>query len=311
MLTGSLTGPALRALVLVLLTFTASAGTVVTHDAGELRIEEPPERIVALNWWLVEHLLALGITPVGVADTEGYREWVAEPVLPESVKSVGRRQSPNLEAIRALEPDLILVSGHLMAAVPALETIAPTLVQTTYEAESNPWDRAREHLITLGRILDREAEARAVIAKAEQDLSATRTRLSQAGMAGQPAFIVRFLDDRRLRIHGDTSMLNQALEEAGLNNVWSRPTNLWGFTPGTVADLGGHPEAWLIYIKPWPEADRQRLQDSPLWPFLPMARTGRITGVGPVWTFGGVPSVPRMARMLADQLLAGPEEAAP
>ncbi|GGY73902.1 ABC transporter substrate-binding protein [Marinobacter zhanjiangensis] len=311
MLTGSCPGPALRALLMLLLSFTASAGTVVTHDAGELRIENTPQRIVVLNWWLAEHLLALGVTPVGAADTDGYREWVAEPPLPQSVKSVGRRQAPNLEAIRALEPDLILVSGHLMAAVPALQTIAPTLVQTTYDTGSDPWDRAREHLITLGRVLDREDRARAVIAQARQDLADTRQQLSEAGLTGQPAFIVRFLDDRRVRIHGDNSMLNQALEQAGLDNAWNRSTNLWGFTPGTLADLGGHPDAWLIYIRPWPEADRERLRASGLWPYLPMARSGRISGVGPVWTFGGVVSVPRMARMLADQLIAVDTEVQP
>lgn len=311
MLTENCRGPALRALVLLLLSFGASAGTVVSHDAGELHLEASPQRIVALNWWLAEHLLALEVTPVGVADAEGYREWVVEPELPESVKSVGQRQSPNLEAIRALEPDLILVSGHLMAAVPALQSIAPTLVQTTYEAESSPWDRSREHLITLGRVLDREPQARRVIREAEQDLAATQQQLSEAGLGGQKAFIVRFLDDRRLRIHGDNSMLNQALEQAGLNNAWDRPTNLWGFTPGTLADLGGHPDAWLIYIRPWPEADRERLQASPLWPWLPMARNGRVAGVGPVWTFGGVTSVPRMARMLAEELMAGDGESRP
>ena len=301
-------GPALRALVLFLLCSTGNAGTVVSHDAGELRFEEPPQRIVALNWWLVEHLLALGITPVGVADAEGYREWVAQPPLPDSVKSVGARQSPNLEAIRSLEPDLILVTGHLMAAVPALETIAPTLVQTTYEAGSNPWKRARDHLITLGKVLDREAQADQVLAQAEQDLADTRRRLANAGLTNQEAFLVRFLDDRRLRIHGDNSMLHQALEQAGLSNAWQRATNLWGFTPGTLADLGGHPDAWLIYIRPWPEADRERLLASDLWPYLPMANSGRVTGVGPVWTFGGVLSVPMMARMLADQLIENDAE---
>lgn len=303
MLTGKRPGPALRALFLMLFSLSANAGVVVKHDAGELRLEHTPQRVVALNWWLVEHLLALGVTPVGVAEAEGYQKWVAEPPLPEGVKSIGRRQSPNLEAIRALEPDLILVSGHLMAAVPALQAIAPTLVQTTYAADSNPWDRAREHLVTLGKVLDRETKARQVIAEAEQNMAQTRQRLADAGLVDQPAFLVRFLDDRRLRIHGDTSMLNQALEQVGLHNVWRRPTNLWGFTPGTLADLGGQPDAWLIYIEPWPEADQQRVQSSDLWPWLPMARHERVTGVGPVWTFGGAVSVPRMAEMLANQLI--------
>ncbi len=311
MLTGKRPGPAVGVLLLMALGFSANAGVVVRHDGGELRLEQTPQRVVALNWWLAEHLLALGVEPVGVAETEGYRQWVAEPPMPDSVKSVGRRQAPNLEAIRALKPDLILVSGHLMAAVPALETIAPTLVQTTYEAGSNPWDRARQHLVTLGKVLDREDRAHDIIAGAEQNLARTRQRLADAGLAGQPAFLVRFLDDRRLRIHGNNSMLDQALEQAGLHNVWQRPTNLWGFTPGTLADLRGHPDAWLIYIEPWPEADQQRLQSSDLWPWLPMARSGRMTGIGPVWTFGGVVSVPRMAQMLADQLISTTEELLP
>ena len=301
----------MRALILILISTTTSAGTVTNHGAGELRFEEPPQRVVALNWWLVEHLLALGVVPVGVADAEGYRQWVDQPTLPDTVKSVGARQSPNLEAIRSLEPDLILVTGHMAAAVPALETIAPTLAQTTYEADSNPWDKAREHLLTLGRILGREERAQAVIAEAEQELAAIRQQLASAGLDGQTVFLVRFLDDRRLRIHGENSMLHQALVQAGLTNAWDRATNLWGFTPGTLADLGGHADAWLIFVRPWPEADRERLEASNLWPYLPMARSGRITGVGPVWTFGGVLSVPRMARMLADQLITGDSGAPP
>lgn len=295
----------MRPLILMLFSTIINAGPVDPRGAGELRFEQPPQRVVALNWWLAEHLLALGVTPVGVADAEGYRKWVDQPTLPATVKSVGARQSPNLEAIRALEPDLILVTGHMAAAVPALKTIAPTLVQTTYEADSNPWDRAREHLLTLGRLLDRESRAEDVIARAEQELAHIRQRLAASGLGGQSAFLVRFLDDRRLRIHGANSMLHQALVQAGLANAWDRATNLWGFTPGTLADLGGHPEAWLIFIRPWPQADRERLEASSLWPYLPMARSGRITGVGPVWTFGGVLSVPRMANMLADQLITG------
>ncbi|WP_247116104.1 iron-siderophore ABC transporter substrate-binding protein [Marinobacter sp. S6332] len=311
MLVSKRSGLVLRALAFMLLSFTASADGLELHNVGDQKPSAAPKRIVALNWWLAEHLLALGVTPVGVAEIERYRQWVVEPQAPESIKSVGRRQAPNLEAIRSLKPDLILVTGHLEAAVPALRAIAPTLVQTTYEPDSNPWVKAREHLLALGKILDLEDKAQAVIAQAEQDLAATREQLLEAGLAGNTAFIVRFLDDRRVRVHGANSMLNQALEQAGLTNAWDRPTNLWGFTPGTIADLGGEPDAWLIYIRPWPEADRERLQASGLWPYLPMARSGRIIGVGPVWTFGGVVSVPRMARMLADQLLQGAQEQKP
>ena len=49
------------------------------------------ERIVALEWLPVELMLALGVTPYGVADIPNYRMWVNEPVLPDSVIDVGLR----------------------------------------------------------------------------------------------------------------------------------------------------------------------------------------------------------------------------
>lgn len=66
-------------------------------------------RVIALEWVYAENLLALGIQPVGVADIQGYKQYVnVQPSLTESVVDVGTRQEPNLEAIAQLKPDLIL-----------------------------------------------------------------------------------------------------------------------------------------------------------------------------------------------------------
>lgn len=45
----------------------------VSHDGGETTLGRQPERIVALEWHLVEDLLVLGIQPVAIADVEGYQ----------------------------------------------------------------------------------------------------------------------------------------------------------------------------------------------------------------------------------------------
>ena len=44
-----------------------------------------PHRIVALEWLPVELMMALGVTPYGVADIPNYNLWVNEPKLPDSV----------------------------------------------------------------------------------------------------------------------------------------------------------------------------------------------------------------------------------
>ena len=53
-----------------------------------------PQRVVALEWLPAELLLALGVTPYGVADIPNYRLWVNEPALPASVIDVGLRPEP-------------------------------------------------------------------------------------------------------------------------------------------------------------------------------------------------------------------------
>ena len=49
---------------------------VIQHALGENTITGTPQRIVALEWTYVEDLLALGLQPIGVADIEGYHDWV-------------------------------------------------------------------------------------------------------------------------------------------------------------------------------------------------------------------------------------------
>ena len=53
----------------------------------------------------------LGMAPVGAADMKGYDTWVAAP-RPRGMKDVGSRQSPSIERIAALKPDLIVVPDY-------------------------------------------------------------------------------------------------------------------------------------------------------------------------------------------------------
>lgn len=72
-----------------------------------------PQRVVALEWLPAELLLALGVTPYGVADIPNYRLWVNEPALPASVIDVGLRTEPNLEPADADETVVYRLVGRL------------------------------------------------------------------------------------------------------------------------------------------------------------------------------------------------------
>ena len=111
------------ALLLSLLPVFAGAASW-QHEQGTLTLDKTPERVIALNWAATEALLLLGVTPIGVADRDGYNAWVREPELPEGVANVGTRVAPSLEAIAELKPDLIVTSSEMAPAANLLERIS-------------------------------------------------------------------------------------------------------------------------------------------------------------------------------------------
>jgi iron complex transport system substrate-binding protein len=136
--------------------------TVLVRDHyGEVEVPKNPQRIVALDEFTLELLLALGITPVGSAHIDA----VFPPAYAEQTADVTliRRDAGNinLEAVLALAPDLLI--GHTVPVLnpesyPQLTRIAPTLVPT--EAFLLGW---RQGIRDLAEVFGLEDQAEAVL----------------------------------------------------------------------------------------------------------------------------------------------------
>lgn len=147
--------------------------TVTIESAlGNAVITEKPERIVTLGMGSAETVIALGTIPVGVekyawgSDDTGYLPWVHEAVtkqggeLPEQFTG---GTDLNIEAIIALEPDLILApwSGITQQQFDSLNAFAPTVAY----AES-PWTITWEEQINvIGKAMGESEKATAEIDK--------------------------------------------------------------------------------------------------------------------------------------------------
>jgi iron complex transport system substrate-binding protein len=106
----------------------------VSTAFGDVTIDEEPQRVVALGWSDAETALALGVQPVGASDWlgfggEGVGPW-AEGRYDEAPEIIETLE-PSLEAIAALEPDLILDtrSSAEQDRYESLSQIAPTVGQ--------------------------------------------------------------------------------------------------------------------------------------------------------------------------------------
>lgn len=291
-------------LPLLLLAFLFSGATwaqlTLQHEGAALEFEQPPQRIVALNWAAAEALLGLGITPVAIAEREGYRLWANHPPLPEGVADVGTRREPNLEAISAVKPDLILVSSDLNTVLPALESIAPTAVHTLFKPDQMPDTRAREALLELAAGLGREDTATALLEEVSARQQANAEALAAAGKTGTPVLLMTFINDQTLRVQGSNALLSTALEDLSLENAWRGASNHWGFATISLAQLGAYPDAHFLILSPTPPGLQEALQKNPVWQAMQPVKAGRVTKLPPVWSFGSVLTAARMGDVLVE-----------
>src|SRR3712207_691603 len=84
----------------------------IENEFGTTEIPAEPQRVVTVGFNDQDFVLALGVTPVGERENLGEydattRPWAEELLPAEDIPTVGG-QEINLEAVAALEPDLIV-----------------------------------------------------------------------------------------------------------------------------------------------------------------------------------------------------------
>ncbi|MFJ6531609.1 ABC transporter substrate-binding protein [Microbacterium sp. NPDC091662] len=152
----------------------------VEHVYGETTIDEKPERIVTLGWYSQDVVAALGQVPVGVEDftwgsVDTYLPWFEDEVeelggeLPEIIEFTDAGEY-DFEQILALAPDVILAnhSGISETDYKRLTEIAPTVA-----FDKSTWASDRDQLtLTIGAVLDKEAEAQDLLDEADASIAA-------------------------------------------------------------------------------------------------------------------------------------------
>ena len=141
----------------------AAAYTPVTvqHQLGTTRIDQAPQRVVALDMNEVDFLDQLGV-PVAAMPKDFVPHFLARYKDAASVEDVGSIVQPNLERVHGARPDLILITSLQANRFEELSEMAPTLhFDVDYrDSQARHIDVIREHLMTLGDVFARQALAR-------------------------------------------------------------------------------------------------------------------------------------------------------
>ncbi|PJG57857.1 iron-siderophore ABC transporter substrate-binding protein [Aeromonas cavernicola] len=158
----------------------------VTDAFGNtVQVPAKPQRVVVLSEIDLDNALTLGVTPVGALNGRG------QPSLPRylldkvgnDIEVIGDLDSPNLEALIALAPDLILIGQTRPELLALLGEIAPTVVtgkwgepwQDIFRRTAHSLNRDQEGAAFLQHYTERLTQARSTLAKQQgQSISIVR-----------------------------------------------------------------------------------------------------------------------------------------
>ncbi|MEU4257908.1 iron-siderophore ABC transporter substrate-binding protein [Streptomyces fradiae] len=283
-------------------------GVTVTHLKGSTTLKAPARKVVALEWTYAEDLLALGVSPAGVADVEGYGQWVTGgPRFGADVRDVGTRQAPSLETIKALKPDLIITSKVRSEANYAqLNEIAPTLMFDPYSADGE-YEEMRATLKTIGTAVGRPEAADTALKELDAKIGAAKRKLDAAGEGGTEVTVARgYTTDGAavVEVLTGSTIPGGLLPRLGLRNAWRGQADAYGMSKVDIEGLKPVEKSSLLYVAARnDDVFATALPKNALWRNLDFAKNDRVHALDPgTWFFGGPYSTARVADEIADAL---------
>lgn len=123
-----------------------------------MKVPTNPKKIVTLDLGAADTIRALGkessIVGMPKKTLPAYLK-----NLPSSIKNVGNMKEPDMEAIAALKPDLIIASGRTAQYVKKLKEIAPTVLFQTDNKDY--WGSTKKNILSLASIFGEDGTKKA------------------------------------------------------------------------------------------------------------------------------------------------------
>ncbi|TMV45800.1 iron-siderophore ABC transporter substrate-binding protein [Paenibacillus mesophilus] len=247
----------------------------IKHAMGSVTLKKQPERVVILFNGMVDNAVALGVKPVGAVESWEEKPWynfLRDKMT--GVKNLGEETQPNVEAIIALKPDLIIgAKSRHEKLYPQLSGIAPTLMlENVFDWKEN---------LTLGAAaLYKEKEAEQILKQWDKRVAEFKQQVGSS-LGTTEISIVRFESDGSARFYV-TGFAGTIFQELGLTRPKAQQVegktvvNLT--SKEQMAQLDGD---YIFDITRFVEGDEGRRQahtswtSHPLWKSLKGVKAGR------------------------------------
>jgi iron complex transport system substrate-binding protein len=274
----------------------------VKHAMGNTKIKGTPKRVVVLTNEGTEALLAMGGKPVGAVQSWTGNPWYGHIKKDmDGVEVVGTESEVNLEAIAALNPDLIIGNKIRQEAVyEKLNEIAPTVFAETLRGD---W---KENFSLYSKALNKEAEGKEVLGQYDQKVNDLKAKLGDK--TNQQVSVVRFMSGVT-RIYYTDSFSGVIFDELGFKRaeqqekLFTDDNKLGKLAVEVGKEVIPEMDAdSLFYFTYVPEDDKKAIDtekewtNDPLWKNLNAVKNGKAYQVDDaIWnTAGGVIAANKM-----------------
>lgn len=264
---------------------TGAGAAEIEHSMGVTTVPNAPQRVVVLTNEGTEALLALGVTPVGAANS-----WVGDPWYPhiadrmEGVEPVGKESAANLELIAALEPDLILGTKLRHEAIyEQLSAIAPAVISERLRGD---W---RINFQLWAKAVGKEKEGAAVLEKFDARVADLAEKLGDN--KEEKVSVIRFMPGH-IRIYQLDSFSGFILDRVGFDRPENQKVDSFVLKVGkeSIPDMDGDRLFYLTYEPGDGEATElaKEVLADPLWETLGAVKAEKVHAVDDsIWNAAG------------------------
>ncbi|WP_156723612.1 ABC transporter substrate-binding protein [Streptomyces apocyni] len=244
---------------------TSDAATHTVRDAmGDVKVPDSPKRVVVLDTDALDSAVTLGVTPVGastVVEEAPFSTYLPEDKL-KGIKPIGVIGEPNLEAINALKPDLILGSKvRYEKHYKSLSAIAPTVFS---ETTGPTW---RKNFDLHADALGQKNEAKKVVSDYEAHIKRLTDALGGPAEAKKTKVgFVRFIEGADTRLYLNDTFVGSILKDLQVGRPANQDTD--GFSLDVSPEQIDKANADVVFYSTYGDpkkAKETQTTGGPLW----------------------------------------------
>ncbi|MBB2479995.1 siderophore ABC transporter substrate-binding protein [Bacillus sp. APMAM] len=147
---------------------------VIKHQLGESKVTKNPKKVVVFDMGTLDTLDKLGLGDRVAGVPQDSIPSYLKKYKSSTYKNVGTLKEPDFEAVNAIKPDLIIISGRQQDSYDKFQEIAPTIflgVDNKKYMES-----FKENVTTIGKIFGKENQVKQELTNIDNDIASLKEK---------------------------------------------------------------------------------------------------------------------------------------